>query len=225
VTTRLPDYHIIFLRHAESTGNSAGVTQGQIDTPLSDTGCRQARALAGRWQTEGLSFDLILSSPLQRARQTAEIVASLLPAPIILNPDWMERHYGLASGLTQEEAAQRFPPLPAFHPYLHLAETGESKWEIFLRSGRALQGLIDRGPGRYLVVSHGGLLNMVMYAILGIPPQVNFSGPRFSHDNTGFTTFDYIPSQASWRLRGFNDCAHLSAEPGFTGGAGKPEEE
>jgi 2,3-bisphosphoglycerate-dependent phosphoglycerate mutase len=206
---------VILLRHGESTGNLAGVTQGQIDTPLSETGLRQALALAERWQAAGVCFDRILSSPLQRARQTAEVVASLLPAPIDLNPDWMERHYGLASGLTPEEVAQRFPLLPTFHPYMHLAETGESKIEIFLRAGRALQDLFDRGPGRYLVVSHGGLLNMAMYVILGIPPQMNFSGPRFTHDNTGYTTFDYVTSQACWRLRGFNDCAHLASLSGM----------
>ncbi|RPI31749.1 MAG: histidine phosphatase family protein, partial [Chloroflexota bacterium] len=68
-------YHLILLRHGESVGNANGVYQGQADFELSDLGRRQAQALAERWVAEEKTFDLVISSPLLRARQTAEIIA------------------------------------------------------------------------------------------------------------------------------------------------------
>ena len=68
--TETPIYHITFLRHGESTGNAENRLQGLSDFPLSDTGRDQARALGERWQAEGLTFDMAITSPLSRARET-----------------------------------------------------------------------------------------------------------------------------------------------------------
>jgi len=58
----------------------------------------------------------------------------------------------------------------AVHDALHpLAAVRVSRWELYLRAGRAIQHILDRSPGRYLVAAHGGVLNMALYAILGIP--------------------------------------------------------
>ena len=59
-----------------------------------------------------------------------------------------------------------------------------------------------------MVVSHGGLLNMVLYAILGITPQANFSGPRFRFRNAAFATLTYKPDEHLWNVQGINDQAH-----------------
>ena len=64
-----PIHHITLLRHAESTGNAENRLQGQSDYPLSEKGCAQAAALAQRWQTEGVTFDQGIVSPLLRARE------------------------------------------------------------------------------------------------------------------------------------------------------------
>ena len=97
---------------------------------------------------------------------------------------------------------------PVIDPFLPLGHSGESQWELYLRAGKALQGLLNRPPGRYLVVSHGGLLNMVLYAMLGIVPQANFQGARFSFHNAAFATLSYNPNNHDWRLEGINDRAH-----------------
>jgi hypothetical protein len=52
----------------------------------------------------------------------------------------------------------------------------------------------------YLVVSHGGILNMAMHAILGIAPAPNFQGPHFYFRNTSFARFNYRPDEHNWRL-------------------------
>ena len=203
------EYQIILLRHAESEGNAGGYWQGQYDYPLTATGEAQATALAQRWKSEGRKFDKAISSPLLRARQTAEIISQELEISIDFEDNWMERDYGCFSGLKPAEAQVRYPQPDFVHPFLAIGESGESEWDIYLRAGHALQELLRYPPGSYLVVSHGGILNRVMFAILGIPVQANFQGPRFDFGNTGFATLSYLPSAHKWRLKGLNDQAHL----------------
>ncbi len=204
-----PPYALILLRHGQSVGNVEGLHQGQSDFPLTPHGEEQARQLLQRWQTEGQRFDRVVSSPLARARQTAEIIASGLDTPLEMDPAWMERDNGLLSGLHPDKAKEITPRPPFIYLYQPIGQTGESQWELYLRAGQAIQNLLDRSPGRYLVVSHGGILNMAMYAILGITPQANFVGPRFRFANTSFATLTYHPAEHRWTLLGINDQAHL----------------
>lgn len=201
-------YHVILLRHGESIGNAEGYHQGQTDFPLTENGRRQAQAVARRWQHEGLIFQGVISSPLLRARETGEVITTLLKVPLEMDADWKERDNGLLSGLRPEEAAQVYPRPTFVPPYQAIGRTGESQWELYLRSGRAIQRLLAHPPGRYLVVSHGGILNMAMYAILGIPVQANFTGPRFRFGNTAFATLTYHPTEHRWTLFGLNDSSH-----------------
>lgn len=200
-----PHYHLILLRHAQSVGNAKGILQGQSDFPLNETGVQQAKALARRWIKEQRHFDCIISSPLSRARQTAEIIAAALEAPLRLDENWMERNNGQIAGLRPEEADQRGLRPEFTHLYQPVGLEGESQWELFLRAGRAVQDLLHQPPGEYLVVSHGGILNLAMYAILGIVPQANFQGPRFRFRNAAFATLDYDPARHVWALESIND--------------------
>lgn len=204
----LPSHRIVFLRHGQSVGNAEERFQGQADFPLTETGRAQARALAERWLREGVSFDACISSPLARARETAEILSAALNLPLEFDPVWMEWHNGQLAGLTHEEG-DRLIPRPAFiHPYQPIGRTGESRWELYLRAGRGIQALLARPPGRYLVVAHGAILNMTMCAILGVPVHANFNGPQFRFRNTAFATLSYFPDLHRWRVEGVNDHAH-----------------
>ena len=99
-----PSYTFIFLRHGESIGNAEGKHQGQADFELTEKGRTQARALAERWQVEKQHFDRIVSSPLMRARETAEVISGMLNTPLEFDPLWMERDNGLLAGLLPDEA-------------------------------------------------------------------------------------------------------------------------
>jgi broad specificity phosphatase PhoE len=198
--TETKSYDFVFLRHGESVGNAEERFQGQADYPLTEAGRAQARALAERWQKDGMKFDLAVTSPLVRAKETAQIIGGLLHTPVEADPVWMERDNGRMSGLTVEEVRRLFPE-PAFkNPYETFGESGEGDWELFLRAGRGVQALLRRPPGKYLVVTHGGLLNKLMYAILSIPVQANFNGPAFRFGNAGFAVFNYLPERHQWRL-------------------------
>jgi broad specificity phosphatase PhoE len=193
-------YDFVFLRHGESVGNAEERFQGQSDFPLTDAGRRQALALAERWLMEGVKFDVVLTSPLSRAKETAEIVAGRLNLPVQADSIWLERDAGGISGLTREEASKQFPEREFTTPYDAFGESGEGDWELYLRAGKAVHELLKRPAGKYLVVTHGGLLNKVMYVILGIPVQANFNGPRFRFNNTGFVAFNYRPARSQWRM-------------------------
>jgi 2,3-bisphosphoglycerate-dependent phosphoglycerate mutase len=209
LTQHTPIYHITLLRHAESLGNAGGYYQGQTDYELSEKGSLQAKALANRWKSEAVHIDRIISSPLKRAAQTADQIAQAINSPIETNPDWMERNAGLISGLHQDTVKFNYPKPDFMHIYQPFAETGESQWQLFLRAGRAIQNLFKYPTGHYLIVSHGGILNMALYAILGIAPQANFEGAYFYHDNAGFTQLSYYPESHNWIMLKFNDTNHL----------------
>jgi 2,3-bisphosphoglycerate-dependent phosphoglycerate mutase len=217
-----PAYTLYLLRHGESVGNLEGYHQGQSDFPLTERGRQQAQALARYWQAQRLKFDCIMASPLLRARETAETVAAAVGAPLELDPAWMERDVGLLAGMKPEAAEARYPRPPFMPPYTHIGQTGESQWELFLRAGQALQGVLERPAGHYLIVSHGGLLNMLIYAMLGLSPQANFTGPRFRFQNTSFATLSYSPAEHAWRVLGINERPHWqgdgAAAEGMMGG-------
>lgn len=205
-----PIYTFVFVRHGESVGNVESRWQGQSDYVLTERGRAQARALAQRWKAEGVKFNLIISSPLVRARDTAEILASALDAKVELDPILMERHIGEMEGLTAEEVRKK-PHPPFVTPYDPVGGEGEGDWALFLRAGQALHALVRRSPGSYLIVSHGGLLNQLMNAIIGIAPHVDPSGVRFRFENTAFARVMYYPHQHRWAIDAVNDRAHLKS--------------
>jgi broad specificity phosphatase PhoE len=206
-------FDVIFLRHGESVGNAESRWQGQADFPLTTKGRQQAQALAKRWLDEKRIFDWIVTSPLSRAYETAEIIGTALNLPVETDPIWMERNIGEIAGMTGEEVRQRIPHREFVTPFTPIiGNEGEGDWELYLRAGKALSGLLRRAPGKYLVVSHGGLLNQVMYAVVGTTPHANSSGPRFRFNNTGFAHVIYHPDSHRWQINTINDHAHWNGK-------------
>ncbi|MGB8982386.1 MAG: histidine phosphatase family protein [Anaerolineales bacterium] len=205
-----PVYHFVFLRHGESVGNAESRWQGQSDYTLTEKGRAQSRALGQRWQSEGVRFDRVIASPLVRAKETAEIVASFVGAQVELDPILMERNIGEMEGLTIDEV-RSIPQPPYITPYDPIGGGGEGDWALFLRAGQALHDLLRRPPGSYLIVSHGGLLNQLMNAVAGVAPHVDPSGVRFRFENTAFARVIYHPPQHRWVIEAVNDRAHLKS--------------
>jgi len=207
-------YNIILLRHGESIGNANGYHQGQAEFPLTERGQAQALALGNYWHSHDVTFDYCIASPQSRARETAEIIAGTLDLQIEFDPVWMERNNGVYAGLQQDEARERYP-YPAFQAiYQPIGQTGESEWELYMRGGRAIQSILHRPPARYLIVSHGAILNMAMRALLGIMPQANFQGARFRFRNTAFVTLTYRPDRHQWMVDGVNQRPHWPDQEG-----------
>lgn len=205
-------FNITLLRHAESTGNAADCLQGQNNAPLTKRGVRQAKALAEFWSDHGDKFDLIISSSQERARSTAQIIAKTLGIALQFDPAWMERAFGILEGVPFSEMLEQNPPPDFFHPYDHIGESGECLMDLYLRASKAVQNLLNNPPGSYLIVSHGALLNMAMYSILGLSPHNYVRGPRFHFKNTGFLGLTYEPDTRVWRVLSFNNHPHWNQE-------------
>ena len=205
-------FNITLLRHAESTGNAAGCLQGQNNAPLTKEGQRQAKALAKYWKVNGEKFDLIISSPQERARSTAQTIAKTLGITLQFDPAWMERAFGILEGVPFSKMLEQNPPPDFFHPYDQIGESGEGLMDLYLRASKAVQNLLKNPPGSYLVVSHGALLNMAMYSILGLSPHNYVRGPIFHFKNTGFLELTYKPDTRVWRVLSFNNHPHWNQE-------------
>jgi broad specificity phosphatase PhoE len=206
----VPDYQITLLRHGESEGNARHLFQGHDDHPLTEKGRAQANALALRWVSEGRGFDQVITSPLRRAQETACLAIAPLGLAPLVSPLWIEQDFGVLNPVdyTQmtEEQRRLFPAVPTDKMGL----TGESATEMASRAALAAQDLLARPAGRYLIVSHGVMLNAFLCFALGIPLRSGAEGARFPHDNTGFTTLHYTRARHQWLLFGVNDRLHLN---------------
>jgi broad specificity phosphatase PhoE len=201
-------YSFTLLRHGESLGNAQGVSQGQTDFPLTETGFQQTRDLVARWQAERVGFDRIISSPLSRARQTAEIIGGALNIPIDFDPGWMERDFGRLEGISHSEVACLEPPVDFFFTYSRLGGDGESLPALFQRARQAIDRLTGRPPGRYLVISHGVTLNAALLTILGFDPEPKPFHARFSFGNTAYAHLSYDPARELWKIISLDNHSH-----------------
>jgi 2,3-bisphosphoglycerate-dependent phosphoglycerate mutase len=197
------ELQITFLRHGRSQADDEGVHEGRYDSPLTDEGRSQVEQRAHAWLDEGRCFDLIISSPLERAFTTARIVARLLEAPIEIDPDWMEMDNGVLAGM-EFSIAERLYPRPQFrNPYEKFHGSGESDWDVYTRAARAVETVVRRGPGSYLVVAHGGVLNMALRTIAGSGPPVNMQGLYYAFGDTGCLHARYLPQRHRWVVEEF----------------------
>lgn len=143
----------LFVRHGETDWNREGRLQGTRDIPLNDQGRHQAQRLADAWDD---AADVIVSSPLSRARQTAEILGARLGLALHgTDARLMERGYGACEGLTIAERKERYPDL--------VVPGMEAHGSIVARASSFLDSATAEHPGRTIVVvSHGGFINALL---------------------------------------------------------------
>jgi len=194
---------VTLVRHGRSRADDEGVHEGRYDSPLTDVGCAEAEKAGKDLLARGFRCNVIIASPLQRAQSTAKILSKCLSVPVEIDADWVEMDNGALAGLTFDEAAARHPQ-PAFrNPYEKLPGSGESAWGLYARAARAVEKLVERGPGHYVVVAHGGILNAALRTVLGAVPTGNDQGVEFRFGDLGYISLTYIPSEHRWQIREF----------------------
>jgi len=161
----------LLVRHAQSEWNALGLWQGQADPPLSAEGRQQASAAAVRIASEARfdGFDLVVSSDLARAAQTAEIVAADLGLDVlpVLDAGLREYDAGEWSGHTLAEIEALWPgEVERFTQGLVSSPPGGEDRRSFdarvAQSARRIAGLaVGTGAGAVLVVAHGGVVGSV----------------------------------------------------------------
>lgn len=151
---------VIVIRHGETEWNVARRIQGQGDSRLTAEGIEQAEALARRLSRE--KFDVLISSDLGRAMQTARHIAELSPHEVVPDARFRERNFGAGEGLTYDEIDQRFP-----NAFSRVGEVdpdyaipgGESRRQFHERVAKAFESVVREHAGKtVVVVAHGGVL-------------------------------------------------------------------
>ena len=162
---------LVFLRHGQTDWNLARRIQGSTDIPLNETGREDAR-----WAAEklaGTTHHAVYSSPLLRARETAEIIADRLGLELAaVVPDIREREFGDGEGLLVEDYIRTYGDWHAEVP------GAETLHEVGVRAIAALHA-IDREARRrsapqaesVLVVAHGGVIRALMRVVGGVSPD------------------------------------------------------
>lgn len=193
---------LVILRHGRTEWNANRRYQGQQDPPLDEVG--RAQAIEAAALVAAMRPELVISSDLRRARQTADKLTALTGLSLLLDARLRERHLGHWQGLTRDEVAARFPE--EFADWLAGRDVsrrgGESRKEV---AERALE-LVDELPELELIVlvSHGATAMCLSAALLGLPQTPSILGPLA---NCHWT--ELRDAGTGWTLR-----AHNAGPPG-----------
>lgn len=210
---------LVLVRHGESRATAERFVGGPKGCKgLSALGVRQAEALRDRLARTGeVEADVLLSSGLPRARETAEIVAPGLGAlPVRVDEDLGELLPGEGDGLSYEDFVSAHGDADfALEPYRPLSPGGESFAEFQLRVGRTFARLVAEHAGRTVVAfCHGGVVDASLAVLCGLATQAPLTFDLRTR-NTSLTEWERHPATADgapprWRLLRYNDAAHLA---------------
>lgn len=208
---------LILVRHGESVAQVEGVVGGpEACRGLSDLGRRQVEALRDRWLRTGLTADILLSSTLPRAVETADLLSEALGGLVPeLVDDLCEILPGESDGMSWDDFEEQFRGGDyRWDPHMPVAPGGESWVEFQARVARTLGSIVEQLEGRTIVAAvHGGIVDGSMVHFLGLPED---AGHVLQSMNSSVTEWLHVDPRDSWerggwRLVRFNDHAHLEA--------------
>ncbi|GAA0912238.1 bifunctional RNase H/acid phosphatase [Nonomuraea longicatena] len=199
---------LLLLRHGETPLSAERRFSGLGDPDLTATGLAQAEAAATRLARPPYRIDLIVSSPLKRARQTAEAVARRTGLGVEVDADLRETDFGDWEGHTFTEIQRRWPDeLTAWLADPAVAPPGgESFAEAARRVQRARDRLTERHLGRtVLAVTHVTPIKTLLRLALTAPPAALY---RMHLDLACLSLIEYY-ADGNAVVKSFNDTAHL----------------
>ena len=205
--------HIYLIRHAQqfSAHNDQGLLLADHEDGLTEKGHAQARRMAERMANE-IQPDVLYCSPLLRARQTARHVNDATGLPLNIDPSLAELHLSCPSDVPASVEfdgwvrARRYPYTPAF-------PGGEALADLQRRGAQAFEQIAQTHWNKSIVIiTHGGLIEMVFYYLLGIPIERNLVS--FVHcDYTSLFHWRWLEFKdinlSGWDLMTTNDTRHL----------------
>jgi len=196
---------LLLIRHGESEADLLGVHEGRADFPLTKLGEQQASSLA-TYIASHHSPDIILSSPLTRAKKTAETLQEAVGCKLLIEEELMEFNNGVLAGLSREVALVKYPMPKNGRPAHVPIQNGESELEFRYRAEKVFSKMrFDyQGYSRIAIVSHGGLISNMIKAFLQQPNNQEYVFP------TGDTGIHLLEMKNDLRIiRFLNKQEHL----------------
>lgn len=184
------------VRHAESEHNKSGVYAGKFDSDLSADGKTDAETFAKDFTGD---FDVIITSPLKRTRQTAEILNKTLQLKLETNDLLVERDYGNLEGLTWEEFEQKFPEEAAknFEHYQPALDKGETIAQVEARVDKFLDWLKQSGYKKPLIVTSAGVMRILERKLSKLTPE---QSRKLALDNLSVKNYQLaLGSTSQWQ--------------------------
>lgn len=158
--------NIYLVRHGQNVDNANGILNGHRNEPLTDIGIGQANEVANKIDSNGLKFDTIYTSPLIRAKQTADIIADITNSlvPVVL-PSLIERDFGVMTGARQDIIEQIcYPDILKTDTvtYFLSPKAAETFPDLLKRAEKVLEFVAGRhNNGDVLLVTHGDFGKMI----------------------------------------------------------------
>ena len=193
---------LIIVRHGRTAFNAQGLLQGRADNPLDEVGIAQAEAVGDHLAAEVGEAAVIISSPLVRARTTADLIAARTGLAVEVDERWIEVSYGVFEGVPQADVPaeiwDRWRSDPHFSP-----ENGEALSDVQRRVAAACDELLESLAGRTaIVVSHVSPIKSAVAWALGVDVGVSW---RTQLDTASMTRISLTGRGPV--LRSFNESA------------------
>lgn len=199
---------LYLIRHGEALGNINRRFQGSTDAPLTDRGKEQTKCLENRFWD--IPVDVIYSSPLQRAYDTAMAVSRASGCwPVLVEPRLTEINGGDVEGMLWDEFPKKFPE--AFdnwvnHPAKFCAPHGETMAEVYTRVREGLLSILEGNPGkRIAAATHGCAIRNALCFLLGYPIEEMNRVPLA--ENTAVSAFEIVGERITPLF--LNDKSHI----------------
>jgi broad specificity phosphatase PhoE len=201
---------LCLVRHGRTLGNVRSVLVGSTDIPLDELGIQQAH-LVGERLAAAVKADVLLSSPLQRARVTAEIIGGKMGLIPEIRPNLAEWNFGAAEGLSLETVAMQ-------HPELAVRFADHDDFDVGWPEGEIRRVFHDRVYKEFfdiltafeshtlIVVAHGGVFGSLLAQIQGRSPN---DPKSFDIRNCSVTHLEVSVDETAVHL--LNDVEHLNS--------------
>jgi broad specificity phosphatase PhoE len=208
---------LLLVRHAETEDNVKMRLSGWTDTDLSARGESQIELLADHFKREHGHVDALYSSPLIRARRTAEAIGALTGHPPILLDDLREMYFGELDGHPFEELREAYAHLLAADENSEIEDfvwpSGESRTGFTARVLRVITHITRRHPGRPIgVVTHGGVIATLLTILQGESPA---NWRRWVVPNASLSEIAWDAESQRGALIRHGDASHLESLSAF----------
>ena len=196
---------LTIVRHGETTGNEKDELQGQLPGELSAKGVAQAHALADELKKH--HFDILLSTDLKRGFDTANIIAQLHDAPLVIDTALRERSFGKFEGTNRTAFYSHERSMAS--PYTQRPERGESFMDLFDRAKSFLNRITqEHSLKSLLAISHGDFVRMCLGVLQSLPIE---EACRIKQSNACINVLE-LSKNDIWQVLKFNDTSHLGPE-------------